>query len=135
MNRTITFLLCVLLSATMQAQQKNNVKFDTYEWDFGTIQAADGALCHTFTLRNQTKSAVSIGKDIPSCECIKAFYPTTSIQPGGTAEVMVVFSPIAQRGKTYRSIELLDGNGKTLGALSIKAMVNDASAPFGPDHA
>ena len=79
MNRTITFLLCVLLSATMQAQQKNNVKFDTYEWDFGTIQAADGALCHTFTLRNQTKSAVSIGKDIPSCECIKAFYAKNTI--------------------------------------------------------
>ena len=134
-NRTITLLLCVLLSAVMQAQQKNNVKFDSYEWDFGTIQAADGALCHTFMLRNQSKSAINIGKDIPSCECIKAFYPTTSIQPGGTAEVMVVFSPIAQRGKTYRSIELLDGNGKTLGALSVKAMVNDASAPFAPDHA
>ena len=36
---------------------KSNVAFDTYEWDFGTISTQKGAVCHTFTSRtNQRKT-------------------------------------------------------------------------------
>ncbi len=135
MKKTLSLMMLALLAMAMQAQQKSPVRFDTYEWDFGRIEAADGALCHRFTLENHSREAVVIGQAIASCECIKAFYPTTAIQPGGKAEVMVSFSPIAQRGKTYRSVELLDGAGKTLGALSVKAIVSDSQQAFAPDHA
>ncbi len=120
---------------TMHAQQKNNVRFDSYEWDFGAIQAADGAICHTFTLHNKSASPVSIAKDIPSCECIQAIYSSSPVLTGGKTEVMVVFSPVDQRGKTNRSVELLDANGRTLGALSIKATVNSSPGTLPADHA
>ena len=59
----------------MSAQfKKNAVSFDTYEWDFGTVASDKGAVCHTFTLKNNTKKDVRIGKQIPSCECITARY-------------------------------------------------------------
>ncbi|MBP5339433.1 MAG: glycoside hydrolase family 3 C-terminal domain-containing protein [Prevotella sp.] len=38
---------------------------------------------------------------------------------------MVVFLPAKSVGKSFRSVELLDANGKTLGALSIKAVVTE----------
>ena len=103
--------------------KKNAVSFDAYEWDFGTVGADKGAVCHTFTLKNNTRREVRIGRQIPSCECITARYADEAIRPGETAEVMVVFTPKESVGRIYRSVELLDTEGHTLGALSTKAQV------------
>jgi len=136
MKRIYALILCTfVVAATMQAQQKRSVSFDTYEWDFGNIQAADGAVYHTFTLKNGTKSPVKIGRAIPSCVCLKAFYPDEAIQPGGEVKVMLALYPSTSQGKTYRSMEFLDGDGRPLGALSVKANVNNDGAKFAPDHA
>ncbi|WP_304382305.1 glycoside hydrolase family 3 N-terminal domain-containing protein, partial [Paramuribaculum intestinale] len=119
----------MLLAFPMEAQKKSAVSFDSYEWNFGKVNAAEGAVCHTFTLKNKSKEPVSISKAIPSCECISAQYPTTPIAPGSTAEVMVVFTPAKSIGKSFRSVELLDDKGKTLGALSVEAVVNEGATP------
>ena len=123
----------LFLTATSFAQQKSAVKFDTYEWDFGRVEACDGAVCHTFTMRNISKAPVTFGRTIPSCECIQAICPDDVIAPGAEAKVLVVFNPASQQGKANRSVELLDNNGKTLGALSVKADVSHA-AVAGPGH-
>ncbi len=128
-------LLCAALAAlswgNMMAQKntKNAVTFDTYEWDFGTIEAANGAVCHTFTVKNNSKKPIKIAKTISSCDCITAHYANDEVMPGKTAEVMVTLNPKNAEGKTYRSVELLDAEGKTLGALSAKA--NISSLPIG----
>ncbi len=117
----------LFLTATSFAQQKSVAKFDTYEWDFGRVEACDGAVCHTFTMRNISKAPVTFGRTIPSCECIQAICPDDVIAPGADAKVLVVFNPASQQGKANRSVELLDNNGKTLGALSVKADVSHAA--------
>ena len=117
--------LCLMVLLPLSAAAKGNIVFDTYEWDFGTLSALRGAVCHNFTLTNHTDHAVRIGRDIPSCECVQALYPTEPIAPGQTARVMVVMDPAHALGNTYRHVELLDTEGKTLGALSVKAVVND----------
>ena len=135
MRKKILMATFALLTAiTMQGQGKAGVTFDSYEWDFGNIEAAEGALCHTFVLQNKSKSAVKIGKTISSCECIKALYKSDAIMPGEKAEVLIVFNPTASRGKTYRSVELLDDGGKTLGSLSVKAQVDDNKKQYSTDH-
>ena len=123
----------LFLTATSFAQQKSAAKFDTYEWDFGRVEACDGAVCHTFTMRNISKAPVTFGRTIPSCECIQAICPDDVIAPSAEAKVLVVFNPASQQGKANRSVELLDNNGKTLGALSVKADVSHA-AVAGPGH-
>lgn len=121
---SVAALSAVMSMPAMQAQTgKNAVSFDAYEWDFGTVGADKGAVCHTFTLKNKSKRDVRIGRQIPSCECITARYADEVIRPGETAEVMVVFTPKESVGRSYRSVELLDTEGKTLGALSTKAQV------------
>ena len=104
---------------------KSNVAFDTYEWDFGTISTQKGAVCHTFTFKNQSKKDIKIGKQISSCECVQAHYADKAIKPGESGQVMLAFTPDKVSEKAYRSIELLDTEGNTLGALSIKAVVVD----------
>ncbi len=128
-------VLCSMVIIPLSAQfKKNAVSFDAYEWDFGTVGADKGAVCHTFILKNNTKKNVKIGKQIPGCECIRAHYTGDVILPGTTAEVMVVFNPSESVGRNYRNVELLDAEGNTLGALSTKALVvekgGDTQYPF-----
>ena len=128
-------VLCSMMIIPLSAQfKKNAVSFDAYEWDFGTVGADKGAVCHTFILKNNTKKNVKIGKQIPGCECIRAHYTGDAILPGTTAEVMVVFNPSESVGRSYRNVELLDAEGNTLGALSTKALVvekgGDTQYPF-----
>ena len=129
MKRNILLLSLVLLTAPVEAQKKSAVSFDSYEYDFGTVNAAEGAICHTFTFKNKSKAPVAIGEAKPSCECIQAQYAGEAVQPGKSAAVLVVFNPAKSVGKSFRSVELLDKQGNTLGALSIKAVVCEGPAP------
>ena len=125
MKRLTATLVCALcMFAAAEAQNwKSPVAFDRYEWDFGTVEAAEGTVCHTFTFTNKSKEAVKIDRDIPSCECIRAFYEDKTVEPGETAEVMVAFSPKKENGKSNRRVELVDRDGNTLASLSVKADV------------
>ena len=130
MKKLIIITVCALLAVgNLSAQKKSAVSFDAYEWDFGKVDGSLGAICHTFTLQNKSKAPVTISKSIPSCECVMACYSDDAIQPGQKAQVMVVFNPLKSSGsgadnKSFGSVELLDQNGATLGALSIKAVVD-----------
>ncbi len=124
MKRLTATLICALCMFAAEAQNwKSPVAFDRYEWDFGTVEAAEGTVCHTFTFTNKSKEAVKIDRDIPSCECIRAFYEDKTVEPGETAEVMVAFSPKKENGKSNRRVELIDRDGNTLASLSVKADV------------
>ncbi len=132
-KRFFAVMACTLLCAlTVSAQvRKSPVTFDRYSWDFGTVEAAKGAVCHRFEMRNTSKSVVRIATSVPSCECIAARYADEPVAPGGKTEVMVVFTPNSASGKSHRSVELLDGNGQTLGALSVEATVTAGSTQGG----
>ena len=125
MKRTVISLFCaVCMIAAVSAQTKKSpVVFDTYEWDFGTIEAAEGTVCHTFVFTNNSKEAVKIDRDIPSCKCVSAFYEDITVEPGQKAEVMVAFAPKEENGKSNRRVELIDKDGNTLASLSVKADV------------
>ncbi|MCQ2197599.1 MAG: glycoside hydrolase family 3 C-terminal domain-containing protein [Bacteroidaceae bacterium] len=123
----VSVALCTLIGAPSMAQNKSSVSFDAYEWDFGKVIAEQGTVCHTFTCKNTSKLPIRIGKTVPSCDCIKAHYPTSVINPGEEVKVMVAFSPTGASGRAYRSVELLDNNGQTLGSLSTKAEVSSSA--------
>ena len=122
---TATLFCALCISAAADAQTKKSpVSFDRYDWNFGTVEAAEGTVCHTFTFTNTSKQPVKIDKDIPSCECIRAFYDDKFVEPGESAEVMVAFSPKKENGKSNRRVELVDRDGNTLASLEVTAVVN-----------
>ena len=124
------FLSALLFVGTpLWAQQKKSpVVSDSYEYDFGTVEASRGSVCHAFTLQNRSKAAVRIGRALPSCECIQARYSAEPIQPGASARVLVVFSPLKNEGKSYRHVTLLDDTNQPLAALTVKANVTAGAA-------
>ena len=126
MKKIILTLFCALgiIAASDAQNRKSPVVFDAYEWDFGTIEAAEGTVSHTFTFTNTSKEAVKIDRDIPSCKCIRAFYDDVVVEPGQKAEVMISFSPKEENGKSNRRVELIDAKGNTLASLEVRAFVN-----------
>ncbi len=134
MKRQPLSVILALLVSTTAATAASPVTFDAYEWNFGAISAADGTVCHTFTLKNHSEQPLRIANALRSCDCINAIYPDTPIDPGQTAHVLVSFSPKNANGKTYRSIELLSSDGTTLGALTLSAVVNPALPTLPADH-
>ena len=129
MRRILLTLILLVSALTISAEdRKSPITFDMYEWDFGTIDPADGTVCHTFTFTNKSKSAVRIAKDIPSCDCIMAFYDDETVEPGGKAEVMIAYSPKKDKGRSHRRVELLDVEGNTLASLSVEAEILDEGA-------
>jgi len=131
MMKRFTLILIGLLALAVSvnaAEWKSPLAFDRYEWNFGSINPAEGTVCHTFTFTNRSKSSVNIAGDIPSCECIKAFYDTDIVEPGESATVMIAYNPGKDRGKSYRRVELTDRDGNTLASLSIEADVDEPSA-------
>ena len=125
MKKIILSLFCALglLAASDAQTKKSPIVVNTYEWDFGTVEAAEGTVSHTFTFTNTSKEAVKIDRDIPSCKCVRAFYDDVVVEPGQKAEVMVSFSPKEENGKSNRRVELIDRDGNTLASLSVTADV------------
>ena len=130
MKRMTSLLTAALLFAgsVSAADWKSPLSFDSYQWNFGSINPAEGTVCHTFTFTNKSKETVAIFGDIPSCECISAFYDNDAVAPGESATVMIAYSPRKDRGRSYRRVELTDRDGNTLASLSIEADVTEPSA-------
>ena len=129
--KRITSLLTaafVFAASAGAADWKSPISFDSYQWNFGSINPAEGTVCHTFTFTNNSKEAVAIFSDIPSCECIRAFYDNDAVESGESAQVMIAYSPRKDRGKSYRRVELTDRDGNTLASLSIEADITEPSA-------
>ena len=128
MKRILLTFITVLTAAVISAEERRSpLTFDSYKWDFGIICPDNGTVCHTFTFTNRSKLPVKISKDIPSCRCVMAFYDDDPVNPGESAEVMVAYSPAEDSGKSHRSVELTDSEGRTLACLSIEATVRKAA--------
>ena len=106
MKRIASLLMAALFFAASisAAVWKSPLSFDSYQWNFGSINPSEGTVCHTFTFTNMSKEAVVIFGDIPSCECIRAFYDNDAVEPGESADVMIAYSPRKDRGKSYRRV-------------------------------
>lgn len=131
MKRVIFSIILLLTASAVYAEdRKSPISFDRYEWNFGAIDPADGTVCHTFIFTNKSKEAVVISRDIPSCECIRAFYDDDEVLPGEQSEVMIAYSPKKDSGKSHRRVELIDGQGNTLASLSVEAdVLEEGSVP------
>ena len=123
--RKLYFLMFTIVAAfCANAQNSASMPvFDTYEWDFGIISEADGPVSHAFHLLNNSNRNVAISRAIPGCSCINADFLSTPVEPGKMTDVVVTYSPSGAVGPTFRTIEIVDTEGRSLGTLSTKADV------------
>lgn len=98
--------------------------FDTYEWDFGTIDEADGPVMHTFRFANISNNPIQIDNVATSCGCTTVQYSTQPIAGGDYGELTVVFDPSRTEGRVFREVEIFTKDRRNYASLSIFADVN-----------
>ena len=98
--------------------------FETYEWDFGTIDEADGPVMHTFRFANISNNPIQIDNVATSCGCTTVQYSTEPIAGGDYGELTVVFDPSRTEGRVFREVEIFTKDRRNYDSLSIFADVN-----------
>lgn len=119
---TLFFLLtCVCLQA--QDEPTSAMVFDSYEWDFGPINEADGPVSHTFRFVNISNNPIQIDNVATSCGCTTVNYSTEPIHGGEEGQLTVVFDPSRYSGSVFREVEILTKDRHNYASLSIFADV------------
>ena len=98
-------LACVCVYA--QDQPTSAMVFDSYEWDFGPINEADGPVMHTFRFVNISNNPIQIDNVATSCGCTTVQYSTEPIHGGEEGEITVVFDPSRYDGRVFREVEII----------------------------
>ena len=126
-TRTILTIGLAFSFGMTQAQDEptSAMVFDSYEWDFGTIEEADGPVSHTFRFVNISNNPIQIDNVATSCGCTYAEYTTQPIQGGEEGEITVILNPSRQpEGRIFREVEILTKDRRNYACLSIFADIN-----------
>ena len=124
--KSLLALLLSLLCGTVFAQEELNsaLVFETYEWDFGQINEADGVVQHTFRFVNISNNPIQIDNVATSCGCTTVQYSTQPVAGGEYGELTVAFDPSRTEGKVLREVEVLTKDRRNYASLMITADVN-----------
>ena len=123
--RLLLTLSALLATGFICAQDEptSAMVFDSYEWDFGQIDEADGPVMHTFRFVNISNNPIQIDNVATSCGCTTVQYSTDPIHGGDEGEVTVVFDPSRTQGQVFREVEILTKDRHNYAHLSIFADV------------
>ena len=111
------FTLMLLTAGVMSAptQKKGaiiTVVDNAIVHDFGKIKEADGAVSHTFKIKNEGDEPLVITRSGASCGCTTPSSIKEPIAPGKTGELTVKFDPTGRPGPFTKTISVYS-NGKT----------------------
>lgn len=125
-TKAILTTLLILTFGLSQAQDNptSAIIFETYEWDFGDIDEADGPVSHTFRFANISDVPIQIESVATSCGCTYAEYSTQPIQGGEEGYVTIVFNPARYDGRVMREVEVLFRDRRNYASLVVWANVN-----------
>ena len=124
--KSLLTLLLSLLCGTVLSQEELNsaLVFETYEWDFGQINEADGVVQHTFRFTNISNNPIQIDNVATSCGCTTVLYSTQPVAGGEYGELTVAFDPSRTEGRVLREVEIFTKDRRNYTSLMITADVN-----------
>jgi len=124
--KTLLTTILALTFCVVHAQDEINsaMVFETYEWDFGQIDEADGVVQHTFRFLNVSNNPIQIDNVATSCGCTTVLYSTQPVAGGDYGEVTVAFDPSRTEGRVLREVEIFTKDRRNYASLMISADVN-----------
>lgn len=120
---TILIAVCSITWA-QDEQPASAMVFETYEWDFGTIDEADGPVTHTFRFVNISNNPIQIDNVATSCGCTTVQYSTEPIHGGEEGEITVIFDPTRYQGRVFREVEIITKDRHNYAYLTLYADIN-----------
>jgi hypothetical protein len=94
MKRIILLFAAILAAVTLSAQTaiEGVVEVDELTHDFGEVFMSDGAVSHSFKIKNISKDNIAIYSVLSSCGCTKVSWTKDDIKPGATGTVSANYS-------------------------------------------
>ncbi len=94
MKRIISIFATILSAVTLSAQTavEGVVEVDGLTHDFGEVFMSDGAVSHSFKIKNISKDNIVIYSVLSSCGCTKVSWTKDDIKPGATGTVSASYS-------------------------------------------
>ena len=124
-NALLTAILALSVSIAHAQEELNSaLVFETYEWDFGQINEADGVVQHTFRFTNISNNPIQIDNVATSCGCTTVLYSTQPVAGGEYGELTVAFDPSRTEGRVLREVEIFTKDRRNYASLMITADVN-----------
>lgn len=101
------FLALIASVAAMAGNKGALLKFDSTNFDLGTIHADKGVVKATYTFTNDgDEPLVIINVSNGGCGCTKPAYPMQPILPGKSGEIVINFNPSGRRGELNREVKV-----------------------------
>jgi hypothetical protein len=126
--KPIVYLTAMLLATSVAFAQDDasiapvlSITEDAY--DFGTIAESEGAVSHTFIVKNEGNRPLVIKRVIPSCGCTSPDWTKEPIAPGETGEVVITFNPNGRSGPFTKTVSVYSNGKKGSYVLVIKGEV------------
>ena len=119
------FTLIMLTVSVVSAQEKEavfTVKGESIH-DFKTINEVDGAVSHTFKIKNEGQTPLVITNVAPSCGCTSREWTKEPIAPGKTGDIKVTFDPTGRPGPFVKTISVYSNGYTGSYILTIKGTV------------
>lgn len=105
-------------------------KFDSMEYDFGTINEGE-KVEHIYKVSNAGTADLVITEAKPSCGCTVPEYTKTPIKPGETGDIKVIFDSSGKNGNQEKTVTVTLNTEKATETLKFKANITPKAGGIG----
>lgn len=122
--RRLPFLILVLISLSLAAQQAKYIQFREEAHDFGSIRENGGPVMHEFLFTNITNRPVAIVNVQASCGCTTPDWTKDPVAPGKTGFIQASYDPKGRPGFFNKSLTVTTDYDANPILLQIKGIVS-----------
>lgn len=116
--------LCVFVFIPNLRAEQSTMVFENSEFNFGTIEEADGEVSHTFIFTNTGSNPIVIENVATTCGCTTPTYTRSPIRPDQQGQITITYDPAGRPGRFSRDVVIVSNSRKNKNTITIKGVVN-----------
>lgn len=121
MKQLISIIITILAIGVNSAAAQ--LRFESPEWDFGTVAEADGRVSHTFTGENTGDAPLVILDVVTTCGCTVPDFSRQPLRPGDRTQITVTFDPAGRPGLFEKTLAVYSTERQRVATLTVRGQV------------
>lgn len=128
MKKLFALGICMMLFTLTVHAQSAELKFETKEYDFGTVQEDGGWVTTDFEFSNDGDSPLVINRVTASCGCATSDWTREPVPADGKGVIKVSFNPKGRPGPFRKVVTVRSNSSEKTVVLMIKGEVSYQTA-------